>query len=96
MSSAFERLGHGQRLDKVSQVPLILIAVGYVVMSGALFWSFASPQDPSLPPVERTVLPAEGISPCPHSGELASCDVGEPDNNVDQWRKSLTDESTIR
>jgi hypothetical protein len=79
MSSAFERIGHGQTLDKMSQVPLILIVVGYLAISGALFWSYASPQKPSVQPVERTVLPAEGISPCPHSGELASCDVGESD-----------------
>ena len=95
MSSAFERLGHGQRLDKVSQVPLILIVVGYVAMSGALFWSFDSPKDPSVPPVEQTLPPAEGV-PCLHGGELASCDVSEPGNNVDRLRNSLTAGNTIR
>lgn len=80
MGSAFERIGHERTLDKMSEVPLILIAVGYVAMSGALFWSFASPKEASGQPVERIVLPAEAISPCPHSGELASCDVGDSDS----------------
>ncbi len=74
MSSVFERLGHGEKLEKLWQVPLILIAVGYVVMSGTLIWSFVSPKDPSVAPVEQAVDRMEDVSPCPPSAELiAEC-----------------------
>jgi hypothetical protein len=61
-------------LEKLSQVPLILIVVGYVAMSGALVWSFVSPKEPSVAPVEQAVDQMEDVSPCPPSAELiAEC-----------------------